>query len=307
MASPTSLYPDLSICPLPDSDQLQFRGKDATECKSFIAALLKLAFARGKQRDDQWMAEFAATCMADDALVWWGELDEEVQGSWKLLRQAMRSEYRPMFYGGSGEEAEKFIRAVRDKAVEEGKRKDNEWIVTYVESCLAGEALRWHAHLNSDTQENWKKLQQALLIQYPRDGADGPALNLLPTPPAAASLALALKVTRRGRIRVSNSSCSTQHYMSKRLPSHNRICATRSLADALEVEWTTGSDGVQTLSIPGSQIPGYDLLGIKWNRDDPQLQDSVLRRQLPEPFDPHIFAFRKSTDKELENFTQGRT
>ncbi|KAG9042178.1 hypothetical protein FS837_011187 [Tulasnella sp. UAMH 9824] len=153
-----------------DSEQLQFRGQNAAECRNFIAALLKLGFARGKQRDDQWMADSAATYMTDDALVWWNTLDEETQGSWKLLSQAMLSEYRPMFYGGSGEEAEKFIRAILDKAIGEGKGKDNEWIVTYAESCFAGEALRWYTYLDSDTQGNWKKLQQALLIQYPRGG-----------------------------------------------------------------------------------------------------------------------------------------
>ncbi|KAG9032124.1 hypothetical protein FS837_002796 [Tulasnella sp. UAMH 9824] len=157
-----------------DSEQLRFRGQDATECKRFIAALLKLAFTQGKQRDDQWMAEFAASCIEDDALVWWSDLDEEVQGSWNLLKQVMRSEYRLMFHEGSGEEAEKFVRVVRDKAIEEGKRMDKEWIVTYVESCLTGEALRWHAYLSSDTKNNWEKLQQALLTQYPRDG---PALK----------------------------------------------------------------------------------------------------------------------------------
>lgn len=147
------------------------------ECKSFIAELIKLAFAQGKQRDDQWIADFAATCMADNALVWWSALDEEVQGSWKLLRQAMLSKYRPTFCGGSGEEAEDFIRAVSDKSIDEGKREDNKWIVTYAESCLTGGALRWYAQLDSDTQENWKKLQKALLAQYPRDVTASPALE----------------------------------------------------------------------------------------------------------------------------------
>ncbi|KAG9033820.1 hypothetical protein FS837_002327 [Tulasnella sp. UAMH 9824] len=158
-------------------DQLEFRGQNATECKNFIAALLKIAFAQGKQRDDQWVADFAATCMSDDALVWWSALDEEVQGSWKLLRQAMLSEYGSRFCGGSGEEAEKFVRAVYHKANAEGKRNDNEWTIAYAESCLDGEALRWYAQLDSDTRGNWTQLQQALLVQYPRDDTAGPALK----------------------------------------------------------------------------------------------------------------------------------
>ncbi|KIO19069.1 hypothetical protein M407DRAFT_31282 [Tulasnella calospora MUT 4182] len=276
-----------------DSDQLQFRRRDAAECKTFIAALLKLAFAQGKQRDDRWMADSAAARMADDALVWWNKLGEEVQGSWKLLSQAMLSEYRPMFYGGSGEEAEKFILAVLEKAIEEGKGKDNEWIVTYIEPCFAGEALRWYTCLDSDTQENWKKLRQALLIQYPRGGIGGPAVNLVPSAPTAASFVPAPKATLRGRIKISNSSSSTIHYLSKSLPSGKRVVSTSSIADALELEWSISSDGLQTLSIPGSQIPGYNLLGVKWRLDDTSQQNKfgfalLTRRQIQPPYLPFL-------------------
>ncbi|KAG8928339.1 hypothetical protein FRC01_006094 [Tulasnella sp. 417] len=151
-----------------DSEKPKFRGKDATECEDFIAAILNHAFTQGKQRDDEWVADFAATCLANDALRWWGGLDDSVQGSWKLLRRAILSRFRPLFYGGSGEEAENFIRAVCDKAIDEGKQADNKWIAVHASSCLAGEALRWYASLDSDTQENWKKLQQAVLVRYPR-------------------------------------------------------------------------------------------------------------------------------------------
>ncbi|KAG8925348.1 hypothetical protein FRC01_010319 [Tulasnella sp. 417] len=213
--------------------------------------------------------------MVDDALVWWSDLDEEVQGSWKLLKKAILSEYGSIFSGGSGEEAEKFISAVRGKAIDEGKQEDNKWIVTYASSCLAGEALRWYTYLGSDTKENWNKLQQALLTQYRRGGTDSPALILGPTPFAAVNPP-APKVPRRGRIRISNSKNSIPHYLSKNLPSNNRISATSSIVDALELEWSTGSDGLQTLSIPDSQIPGYDLLGVRWYYTDPEERDKSV-------------------------------
>ncbi|KAG9043592.1 hypothetical protein FS837_009372 [Tulasnella sp. UAMH 9824] len=205
--------------------------------------------------------------MADDALVWWSALNEDIQGSWRLLRQAMLSKFNSRFCGGSGVAAENFLRAVYDKAIHEGKREDNKWIVAYAESCLAGEALRWYAQLDSDTQENWKKLQKALLAQYPRDGTASPSLNLIPTPPAAASFAPTPKVTHRGRIRVLSGRSSIVQYLSKVPDSDNRLHTTESSADALELEWSTGSDGLSILSIPGSQIPGYDLLGLKWELD----------------------------------------
>ncbi|KAG9024727.1 hypothetical protein FS837_005219 [Tulasnella sp. UAMH 9824] len=268
------------------SDQPQFQGKDATECEDFITAIVKLAFAQGKQRDDQWMADFAATCMVNNAMRWWSTLDEEVQGSWKLLRHAMLSKYRPMFHGGSGEEAEKFIGTIRDKAIDEGKRKDYEWILTYAESCFAGEALRWYTHLDSQTKNNWEKLQQAVLIQYPRGGREAPAINLVPTPAAAASAVSAPSATRRGRIRISNSSSSKHHYLSKLLPFDYRVESTASISEALELEWSASSSGSQTLYIP--EIPGYDLLGMKQNRNGPSLEDK---------FNPPIRVYRRPPGK----------
>ncbi|KIO26909.1 hypothetical protein M407DRAFT_23848 [Tulasnella calospora MUT 4182] len=207
------------------------------------------------------MADFAATCLETGALRWWSGLNQEVQGSWNLLRRAMFSRYRPLFHGGSGEEAENFIRAVWDKAIDEEKQEDNKWMAMYALSCLAGEGLRWYASLDSDTQENWKKLQQAVLVQYPRDTPDGALPNTIPSPAAAS----APNVTRRGRIRLSNSSSTTPHYISKKYSSNEkRISSTSSLADALEFEWNPGSGNQHMLSIPNSQFPGYDVLGLRW-------------------------------------------
>ncbi|KAG8908679.1 hypothetical protein FRC01_007306, partial [Tulasnella sp. 417] len=252
------------------SSQLQFRGQDATECEDFIQTISKYAFSQGKQRDDQWIADLAATCMTNDALRWWGALDEEVQGSWKLVRRAMLSKYRPMFQGASGEEAEKFIREVCDKAMDEGKQEDNKWIVTYASSCLAGEALRWYTYLDSETKHDREELQHALLTQYSRGGSYVPALHLIPTPAAATPAAATPAVTvpfdltgnsnvtqRRGRMRVSNSNCTIPNYLSKRLLSDNRIRSTPYLEDALELEWSTSLEGLPTLSIPGVS---YDRL-----------------------------------------------
>ncbi|KAG9027345.1 hypothetical protein FS837_004305 [Tulasnella sp. UAMH 9824] len=131
------------------------------------------------------MADSTATRMTGDALVWWNTLDRRFKEVGDYLAkqcQAILSKYGSTFCGGSGEEAEQFIRAVRDKAIDEGKRNGNEWIVAYAESCLAGEALRWYTYLDSDTQGNWKKLQQALLLRYPRLGGDtaGPISSNVP-------------------------------------------------------------------------------------------------------------------------------
>ncbi|KAG8948353.1 hypothetical protein FRC04_009849 [Tulasnella sp. 424] len=155
----------------------QFRGTDAKECKEFIAAVVKHAYSQGKLRDDEWIADFAASCFVDDALGWWSWLDEETQGSWKLLRQAMLTRYHPIFCGKNGEEAEQFVFSVRQRARDAGKQKDNDWIIAFISDSFVGDALRFHVSLDSSIQENWKLLQVAILAQYPREDQSGPVLK----------------------------------------------------------------------------------------------------------------------------------
>lgn len=158
------LTPSLSEPGLP-----VFRGEDATECEAFLNAVARQALSLGKQRDDQWVADFAASCFTHNALRWLNSLDDETQRSWKLLRNAMLSRYRHLFRGRDGEEAEQFVRMVRERALDEGKLKDNDWLVTFASTCFVGDALRWHASLEPSVQTDWIKLQKALLAQYPRD------------------------------------------------------------------------------------------------------------------------------------------
>ncbi|KIO17310.1 hypothetical protein M407DRAFT_33030 [Tulasnella calospora MUT 4182] len=145
---------------------LEFRGDDATECETFISAVARQALAIGRQRDDQWVADFAASCFTQNALRWWNSLDEETQGSWRLLRNAMLSRYRPLFHGRDGEEAEKFVRMVRERALDEGKLNDNNWLVTFASTCNNAEADRHHAPINPSKKTNWTKPQLKRLEQY---------------------------------------------------------------------------------------------------------------------------------------------
>ncbi|KAG8990364.1 hypothetical protein FRB90_001797 [Tulasnella sp. 427] len=47
----------------------------------------------GKQRDYQWMADYASTCFQGKALRWFSKLDDETQGDWKLLERAMLRDF----------------------------------------------------------------------------------------------------------------------------------------------------------------------------------------------------------------------
>ncbi|KAG8943833.1 hypothetical protein FRC04_002456 [Tulasnella sp. 424] len=242
----------------------QFRGTDAKECEEFIAAVVKHAYNQGKLRDDGWIADFAASCFVHDALRWWSWLDEEIQGSWKLLRQAMFSRYHPLFYGKSGEEAEQFVFSIRQRARDAGKQNDNEWIIDFVSGSFVGNALRWHVSLDSSIRKNWEVLEVAILAQYPREDQSGPLLKMQ-TPAAAASAPP--KSKGRGRIRLSKRNNSTIFYLSKN-PGDYGLVITTSLANALEVEYKPSSSGPHQMLIPDGQIPNYDVLGARWCSSD---------------------------------------
>ena len=75
------------------TQQLNFSGTSKAECQNFVREVRRLAFASGKSRDDEWMADLAAAHMADDALEWHMDLDPNVQGSWILLQKALFEKY----------------------------------------------------------------------------------------------------------------------------------------------------------------------------------------------------------------------
>ncbi|KIO27971.1 hypothetical protein M407DRAFT_6982 [Tulasnella calospora MUT 4182] len=67
-----------------------FNGVDGLRCHEFIQAVRRCAFNEGKSRDDAWIADRAALCFSGPALMWFEELDDDVQRDWKLLREAFR-------------------------------------------------------------------------------------------------------------------------------------------------------------------------------------------------------------------------
>ncbi|KAG8896863.1 hypothetical protein FRC00_005161 [Tulasnella sp. 408] len=64
-------------------------GDPAAEAEDFVVAIKKCAFKERKQRDNDWLCDFAATCFRGEALRWFAKLEMEgpqVVESWKLLQ-----------------------------------------------------------------------------------------------------------------------------------------------------------------------------------------------------------------------------
>ena len=60
-----------------------------TECQEFILFVRQQAVEGNKARDNDWIADYAASCITGSALEWFEDLDEEVTLDWKLLRRAL--------------------------------------------------------------------------------------------------------------------------------------------------------------------------------------------------------------------------
>lgn len=98
---------------------------------------------------------------------WHTSLDPAIRKDWDLLEKALLARFCETFKGVDGAECEQFILSMRRRMFEEGRTDDNEWITQFIASCVADDALRWHARLAPEIQNDWKLLQAAMLDRYP--------------------------------------------------------------------------------------------------------------------------------------------
>ncbi|KIO32906.1 hypothetical protein M407DRAFT_18075 [Tulasnella calospora MUT 4182] len=105
------------------SEDIEFHGLGGSdppaEAEDFIAAIKKCAFRESRQRDNDWLCDFAATCIR---VRWFAKLemeDPQVVESWKLLQNAILAHYSRILYSriafrGSGGEGEHRTRVVNE-------------------------------------------------------------------------------------------------------------------------------------------------------------------------------------------------
>jgi hypothetical protein len=89
------------------------------------------------------------------------------------------------FQGTVGEDVSLFLRDVKRVARKEGRQRDEEWLVDYVEECLSGPALQWFIHLDDEVARNWKALRMALLNRFAAPGPPIPPPAAVPPSPAS--------------------------------------------------------------------------------------------------------------------------
>ncbi|KAG8889403.1 hypothetical protein FRB98_004496 [Tulasnella sp. 332] len=52
--------------------------------------------AQGRYRDQEWMVDYAESCLGGPAIRWYSELDDDVTLTWKRLRQALLDRFGPL-------------------------------------------------------------------------------------------------------------------------------------------------------------------------------------------------------------------
>ncbi|KAG9028487.1 hypothetical protein FS837_003861, partial [Tulasnella sp. UAMH 9824] len=67
----------------------RFNGTGWEECQEFVAAIRARALWEDKQRDSEWMADFAAPLFWRTALSWHGQLPPDVRQDWLKLEIAL--------------------------------------------------------------------------------------------------------------------------------------------------------------------------------------------------------------------------
>ncbi|KAG8878158.1 hypothetical protein FRB97_002752 [Tulasnella sp. 331] len=70
-------------------ENITFGGKDTEDVTLFLQNVKRVAFAQGRQRDCDWLADYVETCLTGRALLWHDTLDEKTSSDYKLLRTAM--------------------------------------------------------------------------------------------------------------------------------------------------------------------------------------------------------------------------
>ncbi|KIO28416.1 hypothetical protein M407DRAFT_22462 [Tulasnella calospora MUT 4182] len=146
-----------------------------------------------------------------------------------------------IFTGGSAEEAEDFIFAIKKRAYSKGKHKDNVWITEFISICFAKKALRWYIRLDPETRNDWELLQRAILDEYEEISIPS---SLVPTSastlqgPVLKTVPAAGPPIRTGRIRVDSAFDQVRGYIAKTFYDHNwcMVTADQNTASIFEFD-----------------------------------------------------------------------
>ncbi|KAG9023188.1 hypothetical protein FRB95_013424 [Tulasnella sp. JGI-2019a] len=91
------------------------------------------------------------------------------------------------FRGGPADDVTRFLAAIKGAAVIQGRHLDDEWVVSYTESCLGGDAMAWFDDLGSEVTTDWRSLRKALLHRFHKPDSSTAQSPVAAAPPTTVS------------------------------------------------------------------------------------------------------------------------
>ncbi|KAG9044613.1 hypothetical protein FS837_007838, partial [Tulasnella sp. UAMH 9824] len=163
------------------------------------------------------------------------------------------------FKGDSWEACSAFIRSIRAAAWKEGKLRDVEWMADLASVFLADKALVWHSRLPTDVQEDWSKLQAAMIDRWSL--ISDKVKEELSSTPAAPRAEPSEKTTTsvpaaplNGILKVVAEGSGAVYYVETPL---NKDTCVLTDDTRRAFKWTDG--------------PKYSWLGVHWNESSPSI------------------------------------
>ncbi|KAG9018426.1 GTP-binding protein [Tulasnella sp. JGI-2019a] len=132
------------------------------------------------------------------------------------------------FWGSPNEDVSAFLGSIKRAAIKQGRHLDNEWMISYAESCLRGDAMKWFDEMDPDepAATEWRSLRKAFLgrFTYPPPPATATALvrkHEMPRAPLPATVSddfggFKLKWFKKTLI-IGNSGVGKSSFLSRRL------------------------------------------------------------------------------------------
>lgn len=165
------------------------------------------------------------------------------------------------FKGTDWEECNGFIRALRFRALWEGKQRDPAWIADFAAPHFSHKALVWHSRLSQDVRQDWFKLETALIERWapPEEGDD---TATVPTPAAASPVKHVKRAENQlqGVLKAVLNESNVSYYV-KLGSSGVCYCLTRGTAEALRLRCNSLSDVTLLERTDGSC---HSWLAVHW-------------------------------------------
>lgn len=77
-------------------EQISFNGTEAEDVTEFLRDVKRIALKEGPPRDQEWMFDYAESCLGGSALRWFSSLEEGRIVSWNGLRAALLERFGPL-------------------------------------------------------------------------------------------------------------------------------------------------------------------------------------------------------------------